>query len=214
MHNTRWYKHCSLKHKHNTGWYGTVLSDTHTQYRVVWIYPPDTVARKVESWRPGIIPGKWDDVDPGGESSNVQGIPRRTAAKAILESLCYTRRNGAAVIQADGCPIPGSSRRCSAQHNSPGGGDVLIYTSGSRRQWGDWQSIIYTRVAWETAITKSKSSFLFITGHFQILFIPGHFPDFVCTRSLPDFVYKRGGMILNHTSVRGAASAWAAGTLP
>ena len=41
-----------------------------------------------------------------------------------------------------------------------------------------------------------KSSFLFITGHFQILFIPGHFPDSVYTRSLPDFVYKRGGMIL------------------
>ena len=40
------------------------------------------------------------------------------------------------------------------------------------------------------------SSFLFITGHFQILFIPGHFPDSVYTRSLPDFVYKRGGMIL------------------
>ena len=100
------------------------------------------------------------------------------------------------MIQADGCPIPGSSRGCSARHNSKEGGDVLIYTSGSRRRWCDWQSVVYTRVAWETAITKSKSSFLFITGHFQILFIPGHFPDFVYTRSLPDFVYKRGGMIL------------------
>ena len=141
----------------------------------------------MESWGPGIIPGKWGNVDPGGESSNVQGIPRKTAAKAILESWRYTRRNGAAVIQADGYPIPGSSRRCSARHNSQGGGDVLIYTSGSRRWWCDWQSVIYTRVAWEMAITKSKFSFLFITGHFQILFIPVHFPD---------FVYKRGGMIL------------------
>ena len=138
----------------------------------------------------GGILGAWyytrqvGDVDPGGESSNVQGILRRTAAKAILESWCCTRRNGAAVIQADGYPIPGSSRRGSARHNSQGGGDVLIYTSGSRRRWCDWQSVIYTRVAWETAITKSKSSFLFITGHFQILFIPGHFPDFVYTRSL------------------------------
>ena len=113
----------------------------------------------------------------------VQGIPR-TAAKAILGSWCYTRRNGAAVIQADGDPIPGNSRRCGARHNSPGGGDVLIYTNSSRRRWCDWQSVIYTRVAWETVITKSKSSFLFITGHFQILFIPGHFPDFVYTRSL------------------------------
>ena len=138
----------------------------------------------MESWGPGIITGKWGDVDPGGESSNVQGIPRRTAAKAILESWCYTRRNGAAVIPADGYPIPGSSRRRSARHNSQGGGDVLIYTSGSGRRWCDWQSVIYTRVAWETVITKSKSSFLFITGHFQILFIPGHFPDFVYTRSL------------------------------
>ena len=150
----------------------------------------------MESWRPGIIPGKWGDVDPGGESSNVQGIPRRTAAKAILESWRYTRRNGAAVIQAEGCPIPGSSRRRSAWHNSKEGGDVLIYTSGSRRRWCDWQSVVYTRVARETAITRSKSSFLFITGHFQILFIPGHFPDSVYTRSLSDFVYKRGGMIL------------------
>ena len=133
---------------------------------------------------PGIIPDKWGDVDPGRESFNVQEIPRRTAAKAILESWCDTRKNGAAVIQADGCPIPGSSRRCSARHNSQEGGDVLIYTSGSRRLRCDWQSVIYTRVAWETAITKSKSSFLFITGHFQILFIPGHFPDFVYTRSL------------------------------
>ena len=41
-----------------------------------------------------------------------------------------------------------------------------------------------------------KSSFLFITGHFQTLFIPGHFPDSVYTRSLPNFVYIRGGMIL------------------
>ena len=72
------------------------------------------------------------DVDPGGESSNVQGIPRRTAAKAILESWCYTRKNGAAVIQEDGCPIPGSSRRCSVLHNSREGGDVLIYTSGQQ----------------------------------------------------------------------------------
>ena len=165
----------------------------------------------MESWGPGIIPDKWGDVDPGGESSKVQGIPRRTAAKAILGSWCYTRRNGAAVIQADGDPIPGNSWRCGARHNSPEGGDVLIYTSISRRQWCDWQSVIYTRVAWETAITKSKSRFLFI---------PGHFPDFVYTRSLSrlfipgyfsDFVYKRGG--INHTSVRGAASAWAAVTL-
>ena len=26
--------------------------------------------RKVESWGPGIIPDKWGDIDPDGESSN------------------------------------------------------------------------------------------------------------------------------------------------
>ena len=176
----------------------------------------------MESWGPGIIPDKWGDVDPGEESSKVQGIPRRTAAKAILGSWCYNRRNGAAVIQADGDPIPGNSRRCGARHNSPEGGDALIYTSSSRRRWCDWQSVIYTRVEWETAITKSKSSFLFIPGHFPDLFIPGHFPDFVYTRSLSrlclyqvtfqTLFIKRGG--INHTSVRVVASAWAAGTLP
>ena len=27
----------------------------------------------MESWGPGIIPDKWGDVDPGGESSNSRG---------------------------------------------------------------------------------------------------------------------------------------------
>ena len=102
----------------------------------------------------------------------------------------------AAVIQADGDPIPGNSQRCDARHkfprrrrrwslgpgvipggmgqwwskrmatqfqeipsgvtlgtNFPEGGDGLVYTSSSRRRWCDWQSVIYTRVAWATAIT-------------------------------------------------------------
>ena len=50
-----------------------------------------------------------------------------------------------------------------------------------------------------------------MTGHFQILFIPGHFQDYVYTRSFPDFVYTRWCSSI-HTSVRGAASAWAAET--
>ena len=37
--------------------------------------------------------------------------------------------------------------------NSPDGGNDLIYTSNSRRRWCDWESVIYTRVAWVTAIT-------------------------------------------------------------
>ena len=58
--------------------------------------------------------------------------------------------------------------------NSPEGGDGLIYTSSSRRRWCDWQSIIYIRVAWATAITQSQSI---------LLFIPGHFLNCVYTRS-------------------------------
>ena len=77
---------------------------------------------------------------------------------------------------------------------------------GSRRRWCDLQSVVYTRVAWATAITKSNlvcfvynrfitghfqilfitGHFQILTGHFQILFITGHFHDSVYTRSLLD----------------------------
>ena len=43
---------------------------------------------------------------------------------------------------------------------------------GSKRQWCDLESFVYTRVAWWTAVTKSNL-------------------DFVYNRSLPDFVYTR-----------------------
>ena len=45
-----------------------------------------------------------------------------------------------------------------------------------------------------------------------LLFIPGHFLNCVYTRSLSLTLFIKGGGI-NHTSVLGAASAWAAGTL-
>ena len=84
------------------------------------------------------------------------------------------------------------------------------------------QSFVYTRVAWATANTKSNPSrFVYSRS----------LPDFIYNRSLPVFVYTRsrprfclyqvitrfvyrGAVFFNHTSVHGAASAWAAGTLP
>ena len=103
----------------------------------------------------------------------VQGIPRGTAAKAILESWCYTRRNGAVSIQAGGRSIPGSSRRCSLRLNSREAATSRSTPVGSRRRWCDLQSVVYTRVAWATAITKSN------------------LVCFVYKRSIPDFVYNR-----------------------
>ena len=84
------------------------------------------------------------------------------------------------------------------------------------------QSVVYTRVAWETAITKSNLVFVYnrslpdsvYTRSFpryclyqvisKILFIPGH-----CY-----ILFITGWCYPNHSSVRGAASAWAARTLP
>ena len=104
------------------------------------------------------------------------------------------------------CVIPGGMGQCRSKRRAvqfqgvPGGvacstipGKAAMSRStpvGSRRRWCELQSVVYTRVAWETAITKSNLA-LFMTGHFQILFIPGHFQDSVYTRSLLDFVYKR-----------------------
>ena len=40
--------------------------------------------------------------------------------------------------------------------NSPEDGDDSTYTSNSKRRWCDWGSVIYTKVAWATAITESQ----------------------------------------------------------
>ena len=91
---------------------------------------------------------------------------------------------------------------------------------GSKRRWCYLKSFVYTRVAWWTAYTRSNQDFVYtrslpdsvytkslprfclyqVTS--KILFIPGHFQDFVYTRWCSS----------THTSVRGAASAWAADT--
>ena len=63
---------CSLKTKNNNDRRNIVFSETHTHsvYQVVQIWLPDEDVRRVESWGPGIIPDKGDDVDPDGESSD------------------------------------------------------------------------------------------------------------------------------------------------
>ena len=103
---------------HNTGWYKYILQ---TQQRGRW-NPGGLVLYQV-SGAASIL---------GGEPSNSRGFQGGQRRRAILESWCYTRRNGAALIQADGRPIPGSSRWCSVRHNSREGGDVSIYTSGQQ----------------------------------------------------------------------------------
>ena len=106
---------------------------------------------------------------------------------AILESWCYTRRNGAASIQAEGRPIPGNSRWCSAWLNSREGGGILSYTSGQQAEVVLFEVLRLYQGSVVDCIYQVKSRFCFILGHFQILFIPGHFQDSVYTRSLPRF---------------------------
>ena len=131
----------------------------------------------MESWGPGVIPGKWGATSILTESRPDPGNPRGTAAKAILESWCYTRRNGAALTQAES-----RSRRRSVQLNSWAAATSRSTPVGSKRWWCDSQSVVYTRVAWVTANTKSNPA-LFVYNR--------SLPDFVYNRSLPVFVYTR-----------------------
>ena len=168
-------KNCSLKHMHNTGEYEKLFSETYAQYE--FIFP------KVESWGPGVIPGKWGRRRSSRRVVQIQGIPRGTAAKAILESWCYTRRNGAALIQAESCSIPGSSRRRNVWLNSRAAATSRSTPVGSKRRWCDSQSVVYTRVAWATANTKSNPA-LFVYNR--------SLPVFVYTRSRPRFLFIPG----------------------
>ena len=95
--------------------------------------------------------------------------------------------------------------------NSPDNGYDLTYTSSSKGCWYEWGSVIYTRVAWATASTGSQL-FRSLYGVIDLnLFIPRHCSLTVHTPSLIQLFITGGD--LNHTSVPGAASAWAAGTL-
>ena len=75
--------------------------------------------RKVESWGPGIIPDKWGDVDPGGESSKSRGFRGGQRRRRSLGPGVIPGGMGQHVIQADGDPIPGNSQRCDARHKFP-----------------------------------------------------------------------------------------------
>ena len=143
----------------------------------------------------------------------------------ILESWCYTRESGAASILngepsdsrkdngKEGNPrvlvlyqeewgsvdpqrravrfqgIPGGVARGSIPGRMAASGPTPV---GSKQKWCYLRSFVYTRVAWWTAYTRSNQ-------------------DSVYTRSLQDSVHTRW-CSFTHTSVRGAASAWAADT--
>ena len=130
--NTGWHKYgsrlkargrlnCSLKSSTRT--HAVILSfkcdsHTHFEYRMVRIWFLTEGARKIESWGPGITrQGRrrsWRRV------SWVPEIPRRTTAKVVLESWCYTRKGvHPAVFQADCGAIPGNSQRCDTRYKFP-----------------------------------------------------------------------------------------------
>ena len=57
-----------------------------------------SVVAELEVDQRSVIPGKWGSVDPCGEPSKSRGFQGGQRRRAILESWCYTRRNGAASI--------------------------------------------------------------------------------------------------------------------
>ena len=132
--------------------------------------------------------GKWGSVDPERRAVRFQGIPGRIAAKrAILESWCYTRRNGAVSILTESRPIPGNSRWCSAWLNSREGGGVLSYPRGQQAEVVLFEVLRLYQGSVVDCIYQVKSRFCLYQVTSKILFIPGHFQDSVYTRSLPRF---------------------------
>ena len=107
--NTGWYNYssqtkintipagmnCSLKTKHKNSRRDTVFSESHThthfKYRMVQIWFPTEDAREIESWGPGITRQGWR-CRSWQRVGCFPGIPRRTVAKVVLESWCYTRK--------------------------------------------------------------------------------------------------------------------------
>ena len=69
----------------------------------------------MESWGPGIIPDKWGDVDPDGESSN----SKEDGGEGGPWVLVLYQEEWAAEFQADSGPIPGNSQRCIARYKFP-----------------------------------------------------------------------------------------------
>ena len=142
-------------------------------------------------WNPRVLvlyQGKWGSVDPLRRVVRFQGIPGRIAAKrAILESWCYTRRNGTASILAESRPIPGNSRWCSPWLNPREGGGVLSYTSGQQAEVVLFEVLRLYQGSVVDCIYQVKSRFCLYQVTSKILFIPVHFQDSVYTRSLPRF---------------------------
>ena len=104
---------------------------------------------------------------------------------AILESWCYTRRNGAASILAESRSIPGNSRWCSAWLNPRESGGILSYTSGQQAEVVLLEVLRLYQGSVVDCIYQVKSRFCLYQVTSKILFIPGHFQDSVYTRSLP-----------------------------
>ena len=99
-------------------------------------------------------------------------------------------------------PIPGNSRWCSEWLNPREDDGVLSYTSGQQAEVVLFEVLRLYRGSVVVGIYQVKSRFCLYQVTSKILFIPGHFQDSVYTRWCSSA----------HTSVRGAASAWAADT--
>ena len=103
---------------------------------------------------------------------------------------------------AESRPIPGNSRWCSAWLSLREDGSVLSYTSGQQVEVVLFEVLRLYQGSVEVCVYQVKSRFCLYQVTSKILFIPGHFQDSVYTRWCS----------FTHTSVRGAASAWAADT--
>ena len=158
MHNAGWYKTV-----HNTAWYEYILQ---TQQRGRWnpgglvLYQASGAASILAKSRP--IPGDSKEDSGEGQSSSPGVIPGGMGQ----------RRSKRRAVQFQGVPdgvacgtIPG---KAATSRSTP---------VGSRRRWRDLQSVVYTRVAWETAFTKSNLAFVYNWS----------LPDSVYTKSLSRF---------------------------
>ena len=161
---------------HNTRWYKTVLGETHT------IPGGMNISFGRSSGEGGIL-GAWCYTRQVGQRRSLRravqlpGIPRRTAAKGssspgVIPGGMGQRRSKQRTVQFQGVPggvacgsIPGKAATFQSK------------PVGSRWRWCDLQSVVYTRVAWEMAITKSNLVFVYNRS----------LPDSVYTRSFPRF---------------------------
>ena len=141
---------------------------------------------------------------------------------------------------AESRPFPGNSRWCSAWLNSrefsgvdPSGvpsvpgkisGGMTSCPTPVGQQAGVvlLRSFVYTRAARCSVYTRSNRRSVYTRSNHRSVYIRSNRRSVytrsnhrsVYTRSNRRFVYTRGWCIFTHTSVRGAASAWAADILP